>query len=71
MRYRSLVFMLVAALSACGAPEEDKLRSVTSYEFASCDSVPAADATQLEAIKAQAAALDLPFSRAVGRKLRR
>ena len=52
MRYRFLVLLLAATLSACGAPEEDKLRSVTSYEFASCSSVPTTDATQLEALKA-------------------
>jgi hypothetical protein len=52
MRYRFLVFMLAATLSACGGSEEDKLRSVTSYEFASCSSVPTTDATQLDAIKA-------------------
>jgi hypothetical protein len=52
MRYRSLVLIVAATLCACGAPEEDKLRSVTSYEFASCTSVPTTDATQLDAIKA-------------------
>jgi len=39
-------------LTACGAPEADKLRTVTSYEFASCDSTPTTDTVHLEAIKA-------------------
>ena len=50
---RSLLLLAsAAALSACGGPEEDQLRSVKSYEFASCSSAPTTDATQLEAIKA-------------------
>jgi len=42
----------VAVLCACGSHEEYKLRSVTSYQLESCDSVPTTDATHLEAIKA-------------------
>lgn len=41
-----------AALCACGAPQEDQLRSVKSYDFATCSSAQASDATELEAIGA-------------------
>lgn len=50
---RLLVLLASATvLGACGAPEEDQLRSVKSYDFASCTSVPTTDVTHLEAIKA-------------------
>jgi hypothetical protein len=49
---RLTMLCFAAALTACGAPKEDQLRTVTSYEFASCDSAVTADPTQLEAIKA-------------------
>jgi hypothetical protein len=52
IRGYSCLLASVVALSGCGSHDEDKLRSVTSFEFASCDSVPTTDATQLEAIKA-------------------
>jgi hypothetical protein len=42
----------IAMLCACGSHEEYKPRSVTSFEFASCNSVPTTDATHLEAINA-------------------
>lgn len=48
----SVLVVSAATLCACGAPEEDKLRSVTSYEFATCDSAPTTDPVHLEAIKA-------------------
>src|SRR3982074_1112354 len=43
------VLSLTMSLAACGA-KEDALRTVKSYEFASCDSTPTTDPVQLEAI---------------------
>jgi hypothetical protein len=42
----------MAGLSACGAPQEDNLRTVKSYDYAMCDSAPTTDATQLAALEA-------------------
>lgn len=44
------VLSLTMSLAACGA-KEDALRTVKSYDFASCDSTPTTDAVQLEAIR--------------------
>jgi hypothetical protein len=43
------VLGLTMSVAGCGA-KEDALRTVKSYEFASCDSTPTTDAIQLEAI---------------------
>lgn len=50
--YRTAMLACALVLCSCGGPEEDKLRSVESFEFASCNSTPTTDATHLEAIKA-------------------
>lgn len=52
MIHRIVALIGAALLTACGAPEADKLRTVTSYDFSTCDSVPTTDTTQLEAIHA-------------------
>jgi hypothetical protein len=49
---RTFALLGAALLTACGAPEADKLRTVTSYDFSTCDSAPTTDATQLEAAHA-------------------
>jgi len=43
--------VLTASLAACGRPKEDALRTVKSYDFASCDSTPTTDPVQLAAIE--------------------
>lgn len=49
----SLIWVPFALLlAACSGPEENQLRTVKSYEFASCDSTPTTDATELAALKA-------------------
>lgn len=51
-------------LAACSGPHEDQLRTVKSYEFASCDSTPTSDATELAALQAFRSEVVLPnFSR--------
>ena len=40
----------VATLAGCGGAEEEKLRTVKSFDFASCVSEPTTDPTQIEAI---------------------
>jgi hypothetical protein len=42
----------LAALCGCGRSKEDQARTVTSFDFASCNSLVTTDGTQLEAIKA-------------------
>jgi len=47
---------LAVTLSACGGPKGDQLRTVHSYDFASCDSKPTTDANEraaLDAFKAE------------------
>jgi hypothetical protein len=45
------VLGLTMSLAGCGGAKEDALRTVKSYDFASCDSTPTTDAVQLEAIR--------------------
>ena len=45
------VLGLTAILAACGGSKEDALRTVKSYDFASCDSTPTTDPVQLDAIR--------------------
>ena len=47
------------ALSACSGPKGDQLRTVRSYDFASCDSTPTTDATERAALEAFAANVEL------------
>ena len=47
---------LLVAISACGGPKGDQLRTVHSYDFASCDSKPTTDPNEraaLDAFKAE------------------
>jgi hypothetical protein len=46
-----LLCIVLSGIAACGSSRKgDQFRTVTSYEFASCDSVPTSDATELQAI---------------------
>jgi hypothetical protein len=49
---RSLAIAAVALIcAACSGPKPDQYRTVTSYEFASCDSRPTTDAVEMEALR--------------------
>jgi hypothetical protein len=53
--FPSRVLIAVAlgvALGACGGPRGDQQRTVHSYEYASCDSIPTTDATERAALDA-------------------
>jgi hypothetical protein len=45
------VLGLAASLAACGGAKEDALRTVKSFQFASCESTPTTDPVELEAIR--------------------
>ncbi len=51
-RRRGVAVALVAALTACSGPKGDQLRTVRSYEFATCDSMPTTDPTEQAALQA-------------------
>ncbi len=43
--------LALLAIAGCSGPKQDQYRTVTSYEFASCDSVPTTDPMQLDALR--------------------
>lgn len=49
-RIIAILPIVAATLIGCGGAEEDKLRTVKSFDFASCVSEPTTDATEIEAI---------------------
>src|SRR5262249_31991840 len=53
---RLALVALAATLSACSGPKDDQLRTVKSFDFATCNSTPTTDATEraaLDAFKAE------------------
>jgi hypothetical protein len=52
MSTRLTITLVAATLSACGGPKSDQLRTVTSYEFATCDSAVTTDPQERAALAA-------------------
>ena len=49
---RLTITLVAATLGACGGPKGDQLRTVHSYQFATCDSAPTTDPTERAALAA-------------------
>lgn len=47
----AIAVSLATAVAGCSGPKQDQYRTVTSYEFATCDSRPTTDPVELEALR--------------------